>query len=42
MDNIIHIEASDFCTVCDKWIGKYYTKCEECSKIPVTFAELCK
>jgi len=36
----IKIKDSDFCTVCGKFIEKWFTKCNECRKVPVTFADL--
>ncbi len=38
-EETIVIEDSDFCQKCKKWIGKYYTLCDECRKTPVTFAD---
>jgi len=36
-ERTIHIEASDFCPECGKY--SQYGKCNECRKIPVTFAD---
>jgi len=36
-ERTIHIEASDFCKKCGKYAQ--YSICDECRKIPVTFAD---
>lgn len=38
-DPVIHIDKSDFCTECGAFIGRWFTKCDECRKKPITFAE---
>lgn len=35
---VIRINKSDFCTECGAFIGKWFTKCDECRKTPITFA----